>query len=478
MNSGVSSRLAAWVLAAACAAGVCASLLTIPVQVTDSLVPILQAQSSPSVAGAVLASADSAAYLRPLRIAQIQWLFEAANGRYFLAYKAFHVALVLACLALFVMAARVRTAGDVWAFACALTVLTGLHTFLGTVWEAYPINHFLEVVVLCLFVYVLAESRGGWWADALAALAFAVAALTLESGLLLWVVAVVAWLAGAKGLSRRGLVLMTVLLAGYLVVRFGYYSTGLPTLVERSTGFGTQKLDPPELMRRFGGRPLVLYAYNIVSSLGSVLLSQPRAGVWTLLAEPRADGLSPGTMMNVIVSLLTTVAIAVWSTRRWPAWRTRQFQQGDRVVLVALAVTVANAVLSYGYTKDEIMSPAGAFYALAVGVVGRDLVTGPRPSGQPGATAPTPAAWAMLFVIGLVSAGWAVRAAGLHYQMHQMAHDVRNEWVSVDAWLEAQHAAPATDEARALVRELREDALARVTGNPWGLALQGTRVFR
>ena len=476
--SSLRASLAAWVLAAAFAAGVCASLLTIPVQVTDSLIPILQAQSAPSVAGAVVASADAAAYLRPLRIAQIQLLFEAANGRYFVAYKAFHVALVLACLALFVVAARVRTPGDVWAFACALTVLTGLHTFLGTVWEAYPINHFLEVVVLCLFVYVLAESRGGWWADVLAALAFAVAALTLESGLLLWVVAVVAWLTGAKGISRRGLVLMTVLLAGYLMLRFGYYATGLPTLVERSTGFGTQKLDPPELMRRFGDRPMVLYAYNIVSSLGSVLLSQPRAGVWTLLAEPRAEGLSPGTVMNVAVSLLTTAAIAAWSIRRWPAWRARQFQPDDRVVLVALAVTVANAVLSYGYTKDEIMSPAGAFYALAVLVVARDLVTAPRVAGASGPIAARPAAWAMLVVIGIVSAGWAVRAAGLHYQMHQMAHDVRNEWVTVDAWLEAQQASPATDEARALVRELREDALARVTGNPGGLALQGTRVFR
>ncbi|MEQ1896040.1 MAG: hypothetical protein ABL971_01475 [Vicinamibacterales bacterium] len=461
-----SARLVSWVLAAGFAAGVCASLLSIPVQVTDSLIPILQAQSAPSVTGAVVASADSAAYLRPLRIAQIQVLFEASGGDYFFVYKAFHVALVLACLALFVVAARVRTAGDVWAFACALTVLTGLHTFLGTVWEAYPINHFLEVVVLCLCVYVLAESRGGWWTDVLAALAFMVAALTLESGLLLWVVAAVAWLTGAKGISRRGIVLMTALLVGYLVLRFGYYATGLPTLVERSTGFGTMKLDPPELLRRFGDRPMMLYAYNVVSSLGSVLFSQPRAGVWTLLAEPKAQGLSPGTVMNVAVSLLTTMAIAVWSMRRWPAWRVRQFQRDDRVVLVALAVTVANAVLSYGYTKDEIMSPAGVFYALAVCVVARDLVMGPR------------RAWAMLLVIGIVTAGWAVRAAGLHYQMHQMAHDVRNEWVTVDAWLEAQRASPATDEARALVHQLREDALARVAGNPWGLALQGTRVFR
>lgn len=474
--SALRARALAWMLAGIFAAGVCASLLTIPIQVTDSLIPLLQAQSAPSVAEAVAASADSAAYLRPLRIAQIQLLFNASRGDYFTAFKTFHVALVLACLLCFVAAARVRTAGDVWAFACALTVLTGLHTFLGTVWEAYPINHFLEVVVLCLFVYVLAESRGGWWADGLAALALIVASLTLESGLLLWVVAAVAWLTGAPGISKRGFALMTALLAGYLVLRFGYFSTGLPTLMERSTGFGTVKLDPPELLRRFGDRLVVLYVYNIISSLGSVLFSQPRAGVWTVLSEPHGGGLNPGTVMNVAASLLTTAAIALWAVRRWPVWRARQFQRGDRAVLVALALTAANAVLSYGYTKDEIMSPAGAFYALAVHAVARDWAAGSRQDA--GVRGPRPATWAIVLLVGAVSASWAARAAGLHYHMHQMAHDVRNEWVTVDAWLERQSAAPTTAAGRALVQQLREEALARVAGNPWGLALQGTRVFR
>jgi hypothetical protein len=85
---------------------------------------------------------------------------------------------------------------------------------------------------------------------------------------------------------------------------------------------------------------------------------------------------------------------------------------------------------------------------------------------------------ATLALVLLVSGGWAVRAVGLDYQMHQMAHDVRNEWVTVDAWLERQQAAPSTAAGRALVHELREDALNRVAGNPYGLALQGTRVFR
>jgi len=478
--TGARIRVAAGLLVAVFAAGLCASLLSIPVQVTDSLIPILQAQQAPSWSAAVMSNADSAGYLRPLRIGQIQWLFALADGHYFAVYRGFHALLAIACLALFAMAVRVRTAADVWALAFGLTVLTGLHTFLGTVWEAYPINHFLEMVVACLFVYVLAESKGGWWADTLAALTFVAASLTLESGLLVWVVAVVAWGCGAPGLSRRGVALLTTLLGAYLVLRFGYFSTGLPTLVERSTGFGTERLDPAELTRRFGDRALVLYAYNVLSSIGSVLLSQPRAGMWTLFAEPRDGGLTPGTVMNVVVSLLTTGGLALWSVHRWPAWRARRFAAGDRVVILAATLVIANAVLSYGYTKDEILSVAGAFYALAATVVARAWLVereGDRGNGAR-VSSRRPLRAATLAALAVVSGGWALRAVGLHYQMHQMAHEVRNEWVTVDTWLEQQHATPATGAGRSLVGALRDDALARVVGNPYGLALQGTRVFR
>ncbi len=468
--------LAIWALAALVAAGVSASLLAIPVQTTDSLIPILQALDHRSALGALLSSADAAAYLRPLRMAQIQWLVNISGGHFYGVFKSVHVALVLACIGLFVMAADVRTRRDAAATSFGLAVLTGMSTFLGTVWEAYPINHFLEIVVACLAVFVLAQQRPGLLVDLAILAIFGAAALTLESGLLVWVVIAGGWLTGMPGISRRGALLATALLLAYLVLRFGYLGTGLPTLVERSTGFGLRTLDPPELLARFGRNPLPLYLYNIVSALGAVTIAQPRAGVWTLPAALQNGQPYLGTLINIVSSGLTTALIGWSLTSRVRAWRARPFEPGDQVLVVAVAMLVANAVLSYGYTKDEILSPAGVFYALAAVVALRDLLT--RLDVRLTTGAPAAVVVGLALLVAPVSGGWGLRALGLHYRCQQMALDVRNEWVEVDRWLERQQATPTTDEGRAVVRALRREALDHATANPYWLALQGTVLFQ
>ena len=464
-------RALAWAMTAIMAIAVCVSVTRIPIQVTDSLVPILQAQQTPSVASAFL-SGLGAAYLRPMRVAQIQALFELSRGHYFLAYKAFHVALVIACFALFVIALDVRTSAGVTALPFALTALTGLHTFRGMVWEAFPINHFLEISVFCLFALVLAQSRGGWWADWGAAVTFVIASLTLESGLLVWVVMVTAWLVGFRGVSKRGVIIVTVLFGLYFLVRFPYLGTGAPTLAERSSGFGFGRLDPGELSRRFGGSPYGFYAYNVASSILSVLLSEPRGGTWTALADLAAGRFSPGTLINVVSSLITTLLIGWFILPRVRDWRARRFDDGDRICLVSLAVLAANAVISYGYTKDEIMSPSGVFYALAAFVAIRELLLslGQRPLTRF-------ASFSCRVALAVAATGWAVRTVGLHYQMQTMAFSVRNEWVYVDDWLARQHASPQSEEGKRIVATLRNDALERTVVNPY-LQAQSARALR
>ena len=270
-------RAAAYALALLFALAIAIDLLWMPIQVADSLGEILDAQRSPSVWASFTENLGTEAYLRPLRIAQIKALFDVAQGaHYWLVYRGFHALLLIAAVLLFTRTLRVSTAADFAAAAFALVVLIGLNTFRGTVQEAFPINHFLEILLLCLLTLNLARSRGGFWIDVVGALTFVVAALTLESGLLVWVVAASAWAVGWRGISARGLVMLTTLLLGYLYVRFVYLSTGVPAMTERSSGYLLELLDPVEIARRFGAHPLWFHTYNVMASTSAVLFSEPR----------------------------------------------------------------------------------------------------------------------------------------------------------------------------------------------------------
>jgi hypothetical protein len=459
------SRTAAWIVAAIMAATVCYSLFRIPIQMTDSLIPLLDAQRTPSVLAAFANGATNAGYFRPLRAAQIQALYELSGGHFFTAFRTYQAAFVLLVFALFLMALEVDSRERLAALLFALTVLTGLHTFRGTVWEAYPVNHSLEVVAFCLLALVLARSKGGRWTDAAATLTFVAAALTVESGLLVWVVIVSARLTGARGISRRGVLVVSALLAGYFAMRFAYLHTGVPALSERSSGFGLQQLGPDALQRLFGARRSVFYVYNVFSSLLTVLVSEPRAGVWTIPAEYLRGRVAGGTMINVVSSAITTAVVAWFVARRIPRWRSGQLDRDDQLMVVALAVLIGNAVISYSYTKDEIMGPGGVFYALAAFVAVAALVRRPQST-------------VLCVALFIAASGWVVRTAGLHYQMHLMTFYDRNEWVYVDDWLARQKSVPTTTEGEALVERLRDDALRRASINPYLLSPQLDQWFR
>ena len=134
-------------------------------------------------------------------------------------------------------------------------------------------------------------------------------------------------------------------------------------------------------------------------------------------------------------------------------------------MLDSLAVLAANAVISYIYTKDEIMGPGGVFYAIAAFVAVTAFIPQPRPT----------LIAVMLFI---AASGWVVRTAGLHYEMHLMAFYDRNEWVYVDDWLVRQKSTPTTVDGKALVQQLRTDAIERRTINPYLLSPRLDQWFR
>lgn len=444
-------RAAAYGLACLFALVLAADLLWMPVQVSDSLGEILSARLSPSAWTFFFDGFGSEAYLRPLRFAQIKVLFDLAGGeQYWLVYRGVHALLAGAALWLFVRALRVSTVTDFGAAACALAVLVGIHTFRGTVQESFPINHFLEIVVLCLLTVNLARSRGGPWVDVAAALTFVAAALTLESGLLVWVVAATAWALGWRGISVRGLAGMTALLLGYACLRLVLLSTGVPALSERSSGYLLEMLDPPELQRRFGAEPLWFYAYNVAASVSSVLFSEPQDGVFEAVYSWLHDLPMWRVTIPVMTSAITT-ALLIWSGVR-RICRGAPFDDTARALTLFVVVLAANASLSFAYTKDEILSVAGAFYAFAAyGAIREALMASAalRPMAASGCA----------LLLCLLATGWSVRVVGVHYVLRSQADKHQMDWVELPGRWMRDGTWPSDAAEQRLILKLRDDAL-------------------
>jgi len=158
-------RAVAIVLATLIALPLAESLYQVPVQVSDSLEPIVIASTASSV-GQLLSDAPrfSPTTLRPMRYVQARWLLnsvEATGLSYRAVFRGVHVALLMLLVALFVISVRVRTWTDLAAFTIAFPVLIGIHTFAAMLFEAFPVNHYAEVGVCALGVFVLAGITDG-----------------------------------------------------------------------------------------------------------------------------------------------------------------------------------------------------------------------------------------------------------------------------------------------------------------------------
>lgn len=424
-------------------------LLGLTIQVSDSFGNLLAVQR-PGFGELLRDQFWQRGYLRPLLWAQLKLVYELSDGQPYWWFRGIHVAqavlLVVLCLGLM----RPKTALDAALVPLALAVLIGAHTFVPTVREAFPINSFLTAAIACVAAANLAFRQGPrWWADLVAVLLFVVSILTVETGVLVWVVCAAAYLSGARGVSRRAVLGMTMCLAGYFALRVFVLGVGTPSLTERASGFGFGILEPAELERRFGANPLGFYVYNVVSSVLTVLFAEPKGGAWRFAYELTTGNVHPWSAVSVASSAVATIVIA------WFIWqrRTRIFswtlEHDDRLVLLFVAVLFANAVISFPYTKNVIMSPAGVFFAVAVFAASRHWFAA-------GVARP---AIVSVMLFGILTCGWAYRVAGAHHTLRRTAAMQRTEWVQVDAWLERQHIALNGPEAFSLRDRLRRDAV-------------------
>lgn len=468
--------LAAHGYAVIVALGLAYFLVRMPYQVSDDLDHILMMQAYPSF-GAVLQDmvADDQGTLRPVMWLQQKVLFDIAPGdRHLATYKAFNLAQLVVMVLLFVRLLRVRSAIDFVALPLALVALFGMHTFNSTVREGYPVNHFMTILVCCLAAVNLAFSRPGWWRDIAAVLIFAYAALTIETGLLVWVCLVAAYAAGGRGVSWKGVAAATILLGGYFILRFGVLDAGSRSLASMSSGYGFSVRSTDTIVELFGDAPWKFYLYNIVSAGLTVLFSEPRAGVFQFASFVAVDGvIPPWSLVNVIASSIGTALIGAHVCRRVKAWRHRRFEHDDGILLVFLAVLAANATISFPYLKDVVMSPAGMFYAAALFVATRDLL---RRLAEP----PQHVA-AVLVAIPLVllSAGWTLRAARLVETIRETAIVNRNDWAVAEQREDSAHAdwRSRHPDAEALLQRLRAEVILMPVPQPYTIPRWTQRWF-
>lgn len=415
-------------LAASLALGISWCIARSPLTLYDGLGPILDSRRATSLGDMFESAWHSAGYWRPLRMTQIKAVVDISADDPTLSFKRIHVVLTLATFLLFAALVRPRSLPEFTGAAIGLMMLAGHHAFFVLFSEAYPINHFLEIVALTLTIAILARGAPRWWKDLLAPLLLAIGALTIESGLLIGVAAVACWLVGWRGISGRGIVGILLVVSAYFWVRFGVLEIASPGLDERASGWWLTRLEPDELVARFSENPLPFYVYNIFASFLNVLVSEPQGGVWFVTRSWLEDDIRPWMVLQVVSSVMVSAAMLFALPPALARWRRRTLQDRDRFVLVAFALVAANSALSFGYVKDEVLSVGAAFYAAgAFAVLARlgERVAGGPLSGERLAVTVQVAATA-----GLVCASvlWSSRAAATFFSLEASAYKVASDW--------------------------------------------------
>jgi len=457
-------RLFAYASAAILAASLAYGLLHMPLQFHDALDEMMAAQRSPSLRASFTSTFGETSYFRLLRITETKFFFDVSGGHYFASYKAFHIAVVAAAFVLLTGYLRVATGIDLAAALFALAVFTGLHTLVPIVKEAYPVNHYLQIMVFSLAAAHVARSRGGWWIDAAAIVMYIAGSLLLESGVLIWVVIAASRLLGRRGVSDRAIALMTLLLAGYLFVRFVWLLPNLRAMGNAS-GYFFERLEVAQIRERFGPGLTRFNVYNVLASIASVLFSEPRAGVFLFAKAWSMGDVPPRMWISIASSAITTALIGVAVWRRWV---NRTMDDGSTDLALFMAVLCANAVASYAYTKDDIISVAGAFYAVAAFWAVRDLLS------RPHRVVASVVLGAALLIAG---SGWSIRTVGVNYLLRTQAFAIRNDWAWVPDEMQRHGTWPTEPSTQRFVIGLRDSALAMPVVNPWFVPRWMDRVF-
>src|SRR5712691_383950 len=448
-------RRLAYLSCAALSVSIAYSLFHVPFEVGDTLNTLLRVDGS-RISDIFWSDLSTRGFVRPLTVVTSKVLFETGRvlgAHYFLVYRTAHVALIALILIGTVKVLRVSTFVTYALAMLSVAAVIGAIPFHQAVHET-ELNMKLIMTTACIMAVVLVTSPRHWWSD-LAAVALATYAMFAnELGLLVWVGLVVAYIAGFRGVSLRALAVVTAILGVYFYLRFVRLSVGAPGLVERSSGYGFSIRNPQELVRMFGAHPLVFYAYNVVASVLTVLLSEPANGVFVFVRNLLTGRATAALYVNVISSTLTTLVIAWYVVRSSGAWVKRQLTYHDRLFFVAVAMIGANAAISFPYTKDVTMVPATVFFSIAMFVALNALVR-ELTMRRVGTERPV----AMFAVLAIIVVGWSIRSLSFYADMRIQSYKAQTDWVFLDDWVRNGQLEMSSPSQRGLVEQFRAEMI-------------------
>jgi len=382
---------------------------------------------------------------RPLFTLSVKLLYQVVGLRLWW-YQALVLAQFAAALALLVWLFRPAGLRRGVAASIAISCVVGLHTT-RIMFGFWPVNHHSGGLVLLLLAIALALEPRARTFDWLFFPLTLAALLLLESGLLIAPVLAILWWFKAPGLSVRGVASTWVGVVTYLTIRFTLGTIGEPPSIYTGSGLGFSDLNPERLSNIFEHAPWLFWIYNVWATLMTVLVSEPRAGVYRFVASLLRGDTAAWQWFHVGSSVLTTAVVTVALV----AFRPRSDR--DRLLLVAgLALIVCGSALGFLYTRDRIALSAGVGYSVLVYVALVALIEH-RPSSESSRAL-------ALCCVGILAAAWTIRSVETYFQLRDAAWDFHLEWT--DRFADLAGTQPQTE----LVRSLRAAVVSSTPDDP------------
>jgi hypothetical protein len=199
----------------------------------------------------------------------------------------------------------------------------------------------------------------------------------------------------------------------------------------------------------------MFWIYNVVASFLTVVLSEPRAGVYRFVASLLGGEAPVWQWLHVISSLVTSALVITGFIAFRPA------SHRDRLIAAAgIALLVLGSGLGFLYTRDRIGLFAGVGYAMLVYVAFAMLFERRSPV-EAGRVASPLARYGVMAAVTVVVVMWTVRVGEAYTSLRDTAWDYHLEWTDRYAALGG-----AMREQTPLLLSLRAAALATTPADP------------